>query len=136
MTPQSNSKKSAKYPVFDKKNSITLKKDLGMEEISPTIPSIMYLKYLHFRRSSHSCQGKIQYALYQDNLEDIQCPHCKSKNYYRHGFCYRKALLANHENTLRRVRIQVQRYRCKDCGKTYVMGCEKIGLLKYQRRNI
>ena len=60
-----------------------------MEEISPTIPSVVFLKYLHFRRSSHSCQGKIHYALYHDNLEDIQCPHCKSKNYYRHGFCYR-----------------------------------------------
>ena len=106
-----------------------------MEEISPTIPSVVFLKYLHFRRSSHSCQGKIHYALYQDNLEDIQCPHCKSKNYYRHGAYHRDALLANHENTLRRVRIQVQRYRCKDCRKTFVMGCEKIGLRKYQRRN-
>ena len=107
-----------------------------MEEFSPTIPSIMYyLESLRFKRSSRSRQDKIQLALYQDDLEDIQCPHCKSKNYYLHGFCYRNALLANQENTLRRVRIQVQRYRCKDCRKTYVMGCEKIGLRKYQRRN-
>ena len=106
-----------------------------MEEISPTMPSIMFLRFLHFKKSSHSCQGEIQHAFYQDNPEDIQCPHCKSKNYYLHGFCYRNALLANHENTLRNVRIKVQRYRCKDCHKTYVMGCEKIGLLKYQHRN-
>ena len=106
-----------------------------MVEISPTIPSIMFLKSLHFKRSSLSPQGEIFHALYKDNPEDIHCPHCKSKNFYRHGFCYRSALLANHENTLRHVRVQVQRYRCKDCRKTYVMGCEKIGLLKYQHRN-
>ena len=106
-----------------------------MEEFSPAIPSVMLLRYLHFKYPSLSCQGKIQLALYQDNPEDIQCPHCKSKNFYLHGFCYRNTLLANHENTLRHVRIQVQRYRCKQCRKTYVMGCEKIGLLKYQRRN-
>ncbi len=49
-----------------------------MEAESPTMPDAMYLKYLHSTRVSSSSQGRIYHAVYQEDREQVCCPHCKS----------------------------------------------------------
>ncbi len=99
------------------------------------MPNVVYLKYLHFNHAGPSPQGRIYHAVYQEDREQICCPHCKSNECYRHGFYKRRVTFANKEETVRRVCLKIERYRCRCCGRTFAVGCEMIGTGKYQRRN-
>lgn len=110
------------------------KKTLSMEEKSPTMPSVMYLKYLKITATGADSQGKFDYAVC-DEIQASSCPHCHSQEVYVHGYYYRKPNTKGRDGARKRLKIKVKRYKCRCCGKTHAQDLNHIGLAKYQRRN-
>ena len=105
-----------------------------MEEKSPTMPSVVFLKYLKITATGTDSQGKFDYAVC-DEIQADTCPHCHSQEVYVHGYYYRNPSAKGRDGARKRLRIKVKRYKCRCCGKTHTQDLNHIGLAKYQRRN-
>ena len=64
------------------------RKTLSMEEKSPTMPGVVFLKYLKITATGTDSQGKFDYAVF-DEIQASSCPHCHSQEVYVHGYYYR-----------------------------------------------
>ena len=105
-----------------------------MEEKSPTMPSVVFLKYLKITGVGSDSQGKIEYSECVE-VEQPECPQCHSQELYAHGYYWRNAWAIGRDEARKRLRIKVKRYKCRCCGKCFSQTCERIGLEKWQRRN-
>ncbi len=105
-----------------------------MEEKTPTMPSVVYLKYLKITGEGVDRQGKFAYATC-DEVESARCPHCGSHKLYAHGYYHRNACAIGRDEARKRLRLQLKRYKCRCCGKCFSQSCNLIGLGKWQRRN-
>ena len=105
-----------------------------MEEKSPTMPSVVFLKYLKITGSSTDCQGRFDYAVC-DEIEKPVCPHCRSQEVYAHGHYRRNPSAKGRDGARKRLRINVKRFKCRCCGKTFAQDLSHIGIGRYQRRN-
>ncbi len=110
------------------------RKRLSMEEKSPTMPSVVFLKYLKITATGTDSQGKFDYAVC-DEMQADTCPHCHSQDVYAHGYYYRNPSAKGRDGARKRLKIKVKRYKCRCCGKTHTQDLNHIGLAKYQRRN-
>lgn len=108
------------------------KKRLSMEEKTPTMPSVVFLKYLKITGESVDSQGKFAYATC-DEVEQPVCPHCGSSELYAHGYYHRNASAKGRDGARKRIRIKLKRYKCRCCAKSFSQSCNRIG--KWQRRN-
>ena len=57
-----------------RKVSVKSRKRLSMEEKTPTMPSVVFLKYLKITGEGSDSQGKFEYAECVE-IEKAQCPH-------------------------------------------------------------
>ena len=105
-----------------------------MEEITPTMPCVMYLKYLKITGYSFDSQGKFEYAVCLEAEKTI-CPHCKGESLYAHGYRYRNLSLMGRDGARKRIRLKQRRFKCRCCGRTFMQDCSRIGVGKWQRRN-
>ena len=110
------------------------RKTLSMEEKTPTMPSVMYLKYLKITGEGVDSQGKFYYATC-DEVELPVCPQCGSHELYAHGYYHRNASAIGRDGARKRLRIKLKRYKCRYCEKTFSQSCNPIGIGKWQRRN-
>ena len=74
---------------------------MSMEEITPTMPSVMYLKYLKITGYSFDSQGKFEYAVCLCDMK-IQIPHfllLTRKSVSRYELRFYKLLKSRHEKS-------------------------------------
>ena len=109
-------------------------KTLSMEEKSPTMPSVVFLKYLKITGAGSDSQGKFEYAECVE-IEKAQCPHCRSSGLYRHGYFHRMLSAKGRDGARKRLRLKIKRYKCRCCGKCFSQSCDHIGVAKWKRRN-
>ena len=105
-----------------------------MEEKTPTMPSVVFLKYLKITGMGSDSQGKFEYAECVE-IEKPTCPHCGCKDMYAHGYYRRNASAMGRDGARKRLRIKVKRYKCRCCGKSTAQSCDHLGLGRRQRRN-
>ena len=105
-----------------------------MEEKTPTMPSVVFLKYLKITGEGVDSQGKFAYATC-DEVEQPVCPHCGSSELYAHGYHHRNASAMGRDGARKRLRIKLKRYKCRCCAKSFSQSCNRIGIGKWQRRN-
>ena len=110
------------------------RKTLSMEEKTPTMPSVVFLKYLKITGVGSDSQGKIEYAECVE-VEHPSCPRCCSQELYAHGYYRRNVVAIGRDEARKRLRIKVKRYKCRCCGKSFSQSCNRIGIGKWQRRN-
>lgn len=103
------------------------RKTLSMEEKTPTMPSVVFLKYLKITGVGSDSQGKIEYSECVE-VEQPECPQCHSQELYAHGYYWRNAWAIGRDEARKRLRIKVKRYKCRCCGKCFSQTCERIGL--------
>ena len=105
-----------------------------MEEKTPTMPCVVFLKYLKITGKGEDSQGKFEYSECKEVKKET-CPHCGGEEIYAHGYYHRKVSAMGKDGARKRLKIKVKRYKCLSCGRTYTQSCEHIGLKKNQRRN-
>ena len=105
-----------------------------MEEKTPTMPSVVFLKYLKITGEGSDSQGKFEYAECVE-IEKAQCPHCRSTEVYRHGYFRRMLSAKGRDGARKRLRVKIRRYKCRCCAKSFSQSCEHIGVTKWKRRN-
>ena len=127
MSPARKKRSRRKVLVKDRKT-------LSMEEITPTMPCVMYLKYLKITGYGFDSQGKFEYAVCLEAEKTI-CPHCKGESLYAHGYRYRNLSLMGRDGARKRIRLRQRRFKCRCCGRTFMQDCSRIGVGKWQRRN-
>lgn len=95
------------------------RKTLSMEEITSTMPCVMYLVHLKSAGYSFDSQGKFEYAACLEAEKTI-CPHCKGESLYTHGYRYRNLSLMGRDGARRRIRLRQRRFKCRCCGRTFI----------------
>jgi hypothetical protein len=80
-------------------------KTLSMEEKTPTMPSVVFLKYLKITGEGVDSQGKFAYSTC-DEIELPVCPHCGSGKLYAHGYYHRNASAIGRDGARKRLRIK------------------------------
>ncbi|MDO4751020.1 MAG: ISL3 family transposase [Akkermansia sp.] len=110
------------------------KKTLSMEEKSPTMPSVVFLKYLKITGWGFDSQGKFEYATLEER-DAPTCPHCGAFALYAHGYYHRWLSLKGRDGARKRIRLKEKRYLCRCCRKSFFQSTDHIGVAKYQRRN-
>ena len=105
-----------------------------MEEKTPTMPSVVFLKYLKITGEGVDSQGKFAYATCVE-VESPRCPHCGSNMLYAHGYYHRNVSAIGRDEARKRLRIKIKRYKCRCCGRLFSQSCDRIGITKWQRRN-
>ena len=110
-------------------------KTLSMEEKTPTMPSVMYLKYLKIIRKMPGSQVRIWKA-HCDEPETPICPHCGCAHVHIHGRYDRHIICAGEDGGIRRIILRVKRYKCCNCNRTFVQDCRCIGLQKHAVRTV
>ena len=111
------------------------RKTLSMEEKTPTMPSVMYLKYLKITRKLSGSQVRIWKA-HCDEPETPVCPHCGCVHIHIHGYYDRHIICAGEDNGIRRIILRTKRYKCCNCNRTFVQDCRCIGLQKHAVRTV
>ena len=106
-----------------------------MEERTPTMPSVMYLKYLKIIRKMPGSQVRIWKA-HCDEPETPACPHCGCTHIHIHGYYDRHIICAGEDNGIRRIILRTKRYKCCNCNRTFVQNCRCIGLQKHAVRTV
>ena len=127
MSPARKKRSRRKVLVKDRKT-------LSMEEKTPTMPSVVFLKYLKITGEGVDSQGKFAYATCVE-VESPRCPHCGSNMLYAHGYYHRNASAIGRDEARKRLRIKIKRYKCRCCGRLFSQSCDRIGITKWQRRN-
>ncbi len=117
-----------------RKISVKGKKTLSMEEKSPTMPLVVFLKYLKITASGSDSQGKFEYAECTEVKKEL-CPHCRGTELYVYGYYRRMISAKGRDGARKRLRLKIKRYKCRCCGKSFSQNCDHIGLMKWQRRN-
>ena len=110
-------------------------KTLSMEEKTPTMPGVMYLKCLKSIRKMPGSQVRI----WKDHCEGPETPigpHCGCAHVHIHDRYDRHIICAGEDGGVRRIVLRVNRYKCCNCNRTFVLNCRCIGLQKHAVRTV
>ena len=90
-----------------------------MEEKTPTMPCVMFLKYLKITGTGEDSQGKFEYSECKEVKKET-CPHCGGEEVYAHGYYHRKVSAMGKDGARKRLKIKVKaRSLIQRCGYGY-----------------
>ena len=87
---------------------------------------------LYSKKSNTKFKKNIQNYLNTTNFCHLECPNCHSHDLIRWGFYERNVMFfSNDEISIENRIIQIQRVRCKSCGKTHAL--LPFGIIPYKQ---
>lgn len=83
-----------------------------------------------FEKTSQNMQKTVKQYAETCNFGSLECPHCHSTNIIRWGF-YQRNIYFFDDNNISSLIIDIQRVRCKSCGKTHAL--LPFGIIPYKQ---
>ena len=87
---------------------------------------------LYLKKSNTSFKESLQIYLNTVNFCNLECPNCHSHHLIRWGYYERNVIFFSNDGiTLENIILNVQRIKCKSCGKTHAL--LPFGIIPYKQ---